>query len=190
MVAAEVLNLGKGAQMGKMDTQQAYRNILVDPKDRRLLDMLWQGNVYIDAVLPFGIHLTPLIFLEADEALEWMMIQQGTLWVMHYLDEFFTLGPRDSPVCRNNMEIMVAVCSKVGLPVKPTKTVGPATTITFLGMELDSLKEEIRLPQEKLHALKELLQKWHTKTACRKRELLSLLGLLKQYVQENPSSEG
>ena len=61
MVAAEILNLGKGAQMGKMDTQQAYQNILVDPKDRRLLGMLWQGNVYIDAVLPFGIHSAPLI---------------------------------------------------------------------------------------------------------------------------------
>ena len=36
----------------------------------------------------------------------------------------------------------------------------------------------IRLPEEKLHSLKELLQRWRTNMACRKRELLSLLGLL------------
>jgi len=42
-VAAEVLKLGKGTQMGKMDIQQAYRNIPVAPADRRLLGMLWQA---------------------------------------------------------------------------------------------------------------------------------------------------
>jgi len=56
-----------------------------------------------------------------------MMIQQGrTLWVVHYLD-FFTLNPSKSPICANNMEVMATVCSKAGLPVEPSKTVGPST---------------------------------------------------------------
>jgi len=57
-----------------------------------------------------------------------MMTQQGVSWVVHY---FFTLGPSQSAECRKNMEIMAAVCKGAGLPVKPSKTVGPATTIIF-----------------------------------------------------------
>ena len=64
------------------------------------------------------------------------------------------------------------------MPIESSKTVGPVTSITFLGMELDSMEGVIRLPKDKLQALKEMLQKWRTRTACRKRELLSLLGLL------------
>ena len=66
--------------MEKMDKQQAYCNIPVAPKDRRLLGMLWQGKVYVDTVLPFGLRSAPLIFSVVADALEWMMIQQGTSW--------------------------------------------------------------------------------------------------------------
>ena len=177
-VAAEVVKLGRGTLMGKMDIQHTYRNILVAPDDRRLLGMLWQGKVYVNKVLPFGLRSAPLIFSSVADALQWIMIQQGTTWVVHYLDDFTALGPGDSPVCSKNMETMAAVCAEAGLPIEPSKTVGPATMITFLGMELDSLEGVIRLPEDKLRALKDLLQKWRAKMACRKRELLSLLGLL------------
>jgi len=70
LVAAEVHNLGKGALMGKMDIQQAYRNITMAPKDRRLLGILWQVKVYIDTVLPFGLCSASLIFLAVANALE------------------------------------------------------------------------------------------------------------------------
>lgn len=36
------------------------------------------------------------------------------------------------------------------MPTKPDKCEGPATLITFLGLELDSEAHEVRLPQEKL----------------------------------------
>ena len=51
-------------------------------------------------------------------------------------------------------------------------------TITFLGMELDSVALEIRLPQEKLSQLKAVLASWRGRKVCRKRDLLSLIGLL------------
>ena len=56
--------------MGKMDIQHAYRNIPVAPEDRRLLGMLWQGKVYVDKVLPFGLRSAPLIFSAVADALQ------------------------------------------------------------------------------------------------------------------------
>ena len=48
----------------------------------------------------------------------------------------------------------------------------------FLGLELDSIKLEIRLPESKLRRLQLLLKEWEGKRAGKKRDLLSLIGYL------------
>ena len=50
--------------------------------------------------------------------------------------------------------------------------------IGFLGMELDTVALEIRLPQAKLQQLQTMLLAWRGRKVCRKRELLSLIGSL------------
>ena len=54
----------------------------------------------------------------------------------------------------------------------------PVSTITFIGIELDSNVLEVHLPQEKLERLKSVLATWRGRKACRKRDLFSLIGLL------------
>ena len=44
---------------------------------------------------------------------------------------------------------------QIGLPIKADKTVFPTTTLTFLGLDLDSELMEIRLPLDKLGKLKD-----------------------------------
>ena len=66
----------------------------------------------------------------------------------------------------------------MGLPAEPEKDEGPATSISFLGIELDTVALEIHLPAEKLEHLRTELGKWRGKKACRKRDLLSLIGVL------------
>jgi len=58
------------------------------------------------------------------------------------------------------------------------KSEGPATILTFLGMELDTVKLEIRLPAIKLQRLNEMLRICETRKAGKKRDLLSLIGYL------------
>ena len=125
-VAAKCVQLGVGTLMGKMDIQQAYRNVPVAPEDRHLLGMKWQGKVYIDKVLPFRLRSAPLIFSAVADALQWIMTRHGVSWVVHYLDDFLTLGPGGSQECGSNMSSMLDVCMKAGLPIEPSKTVGPA----------------------------------------------------------------
>jgi hypothetical protein len=61
-VAAMVTKLGWGALMAKFDVQSAYRNIAVLPSEHHLLGMKWQGKLYVDLALPFGLHSAPDIF--------------------------------------------------------------------------------------------------------------------------------
>ena len=68
-VVAQVLKLGKGSELAKVDVQQAYRNVPVHPGDRHLLDMEWQGRVFIDGALPFGLRSAPLLFTALGDGL-------------------------------------------------------------------------------------------------------------------------
>jgi len=106
------------------------------------------------------------------------MLNNEVSWAIHYLDDFLTMGPPDSPECAINMQHMQAICKEAGLPLEPEKTVGPASTLTFLGIELDSVSLQIRLPADKLASLQESLRGWRVKTSCIKSELLSLIGIL------------
>ena len=69
-----VEQLGRGVLLGKMDIRQAYCNIPVHLEDSRLLSMQWEGNIYVDKVLPFGLRSAPIIFSAVADALQWMML--------------------------------------------------------------------------------------------------------------------
>ena len=58
------------------------------------------------------------------------------------------------------------------------KLEGPTTCLTLLGIEIDTQALEIRLPNDKLQALQELIRSWLGRESCGKRELESLIGSL------------
>lgn len=57
--AATVLRLGQGA---KLDVASAYQIVPVHPDDCLLLGMKWQGKLYIDTTITFGLRSAPKIF--------------------------------------------------------------------------------------------------------------------------------
>ena len=73
---------------------------------------------------------------------------------------------------------MQSAFSDLGVPLAPDKIIGPTQIITYLGIEIDSVDQCIRLPPDKLCEIRSLLTKWHTLKKCTKRELLSLIGSL------------
>ena len=85
-----ILSLGKGTLMAKLDIAHAYRNIRVHTDDHHLLGMMWNNQLFVDTVLPFGLRSAPNIFSAVADALEWILTQQGVSHSIHYLDDFFT----------------------------------------------------------------------------------------------------
>ena len=178
VVAKEIVRLGSGTVLAKMDIKQAYRVVPVHPDDRWLLGVTWQGKVYVDKVLPFGLRSAPMIFSALADALAWIMKQRGVTFVVHYIDDFITLGRPGSEECQRNNRIMLGTCSDTDTPVEAGKCEGPCTMLTFLGIEIDCEAMELRLPQKKLAKLLEALDEWRGKKACRKKALQSLIGSL------------
>ena len=57
-----ILKLGPGTELAKIDIQNAYRIVPVHLEYRPLLGMKWQGKLYVDTTLPFGLRSAPKIF--------------------------------------------------------------------------------------------------------------------------------
>ena len=177
--AAELmLRLGRGALMAKVDIDQAYRRIPVHPDDRWLLGIRFEGATYMDTILPFGLRLAPKVFNAVADALEWICRRRGVINIMHYLDDFFTIGFPQTVECISNLVAMRTVFDDLGVPLAEHKTVGPATSIVFLGVNLDSCNLLLSLPDEKLGDLKALIQSWVGRKVSTARELKSLVGKL------------
>lgn len=140
--------------------------------------MRWKDGIYIDTVLPFGLRSAPKIFSAVADALEWVLLEQGVSLLLHYLDDFLTMGKANSTECQNNLELILRICKFLGVPLKVEKLEGPTMVLIFLGIILDTLKLEIRLPTDKLEELKKLIMEWKRKQSCTKRELLCLIGKL------------
>jgi hypothetical protein len=115
----------------------------------------------------------------------WALHDRGVKAALHYLDDFLVLGPPEQPNCTHALTTTLALCAELGFPVAPEKTAGPITTLTFLGIDIDTTQQQIRLPQEKLLRLSpaiasQMKQASHPSPwgSGRKRQLLSLIGLL------------
>ena len=157
----------------------AYRNVAIHPDDRPLPGMQWRGNYFVDLVLPFGLCSAPFIFTSMADLVEWILVHNyGMDFLLHYLDDFFTLGRPSSPLCHFYLLTSVRLCKRLGLPLYPDKVEGPATCLTILGIELDSNMRQARLPTEKRDRIVALLEEWSTKRFCKMRELESLIGHL------------
>ena len=134
--------------------------------------MVWEDKLFVDTVLPFGLRSAPTIF---KEALSHIKKKDGVKEVDHYVDDFSLVGLPQSKACQEDFDTASGTCSRVGFPVAGEKTEGPATRITLYGIELDSVRLQLRLPQEKLKKLRAM---WKRRKVCTKRELQSLAGHL------------
>ena len=173
-----VRRLGKDAFMAKAGIRHAFRLCPVRPADWPLLCYKWAGRVYVDLRLPFGARSSPFIFTQFVETLHWIAVHvRGCLHVLHSLDDYF-LARASQAACARDLDAFQDLCRDLGVPLAPEKLVVPTRCLQLLGITLDSLLQEMRLPPEKLARLRACLPAWRTRQKCTKRELLSLIGML------------
>ncbi|XP_071109378.1 uncharacterized protein [Haliotis cracherodii] len=176
-----VQQLGKGALLAKFDIQSAFRIIPVHPSDFELLGIRFEGEFYFDKCLPFGCSISCAIFETFSTFLQWCMQSHlPTCPVMHYLDDFLTGGTAGTSHCSDNLNGCVNTLEQLGVPIAHDKTVGPTTKLTFLGLEIDTIAMQIRIPEPKIkeatREIQDILSTGNIKVT--KRALQSLIGKL------------
>ena len=140
--------------------------------------MLWENKLFIDASLPFGLRSAPRIFSAVAAILECRAKFEGVSQVLHYLDDFLIIAPADSQRGEQDLHTMLSLFNRLQVPVASEKIEGPTTCLTFLGIELDTDSLILRLPADKLEALKVMVREWLSRKSCSVRDLQSLAGKL------------
>ena len=150
----------------------------VHPTDRHLLAVKWRESICIDHCVPLGLWSAPKFFTILADLLAWIGQNLGISYLIHYIDNYLTMGPPQSSLCQRNLEIFTRLCKDLGVPLASEKLEGPTTSLSFLRLILETDRMEIRLPEDKLYRIQALLKNWLTRKKATKREILSLVGTL------------
>uniref|UniRef100_A0A1X7TSH8 Reverse transcriptase domain-containing protein n=1 Tax=Amphimedon queenslandica TaxID=400682 RepID=A0A1X7TSH8_AMPQE len=159
-LASLVVSKGKGAYLVKADIREAYRNIPIHPDDYYLLGVKCDGVVVINKFLPFALRSAPKIFSAVGDAAQWILLYSRIKLCLHYLDDFIMVEG-DLVAAKEAKRLLSSTFEKLGLPLEPSKLEGPSTCLTFLGIEVDTLKLQLPLPTDKLTCPMDLLEETH-----------------------------
>ena len=113
-----------------------------------------EGSLFCRQMPSLWTCSAPFLFNMVADAIQWILknhchVQHS----FHYLDDYFFAGPSNSQACGKSLSSMLSLCDTLNIPLKPEKMVGPTTSLTFLGVELDTTYMTARLTQDKLTAL-------------------------------------
>ena len=170
----ELVKIGKGAHIFKVDVSRAFRHLNADPRDYDLLGVNW-GVTFIDTRIPFGSRHGSQFFQRTSDAVRHVM-RLRDVNVINYIDDF--LGYGTPSVARASFDALVDVMTQLGLTISKTKLVEPTTKAVCLGILVDTVEGTVAIPPEKLGVVREMVKEWKGKKWCTKRQLQSLLGTL------------
>ncbi|MEW8547701.1 MAG: reverse transcriptase domain-containing protein [Candidatus Thiodiazotropha sp.] len=170
-----------GCFMAKVDLKSAYRSVPISTHSQRVTGLKWQfgkQTVYLrDTKLCFGSKLAPGIFHRLTQAVKRMLKRHGLRATVVYLDDFFIKADSFED-CLLALNTLISLLRKLGFQINWNKVVDPTTRITFLGIEIDSMEMCLRLPDEKLHQVRDELLHFQTRKRASKKQLQSLAGKL------------
>ncbi|XP_070586420.1 uncharacterized protein [Erythrolamprus reginae] len=174
-----VRECGPGALMGKCDIKSAFRLLPIHPEDFDLLGFQFEGGGFVDRALPMGCSVSCSLFEKFSSFLEWAHVKSsGIRSVVHYLDDFLFAGPAGSDECQRGMAGFQGLCGDLDVPLAHEKTEGPTTRLTFLGIEVDSVAQTCRLPEDKLARLRDTVRVVRAARRVTLRQVQELAGLL------------
>ena len=133
-ITEEVLKLGKGCQIFKVDISRAFRHVPIDPGDLDLLGLHWE-NYFIDRSLPFGFKHRSAIFQRISDAVRFIMTSEGhKTW--NYIDDFLCVSlPSKINYSYTRLQSLL---QELGLTVSSKKLVPPSTRVVCLGILVDT----------------------------------------------------
>ena len=173
-----IKHAGNSCFLAKTDITSAFRIIPIKHKDYHLLGMKWNGFYFYDRCMPMGCSSSCRTFEILSTAVEWIARHKLSIeFILHLLDDFLFIAP-SYEVCSQSLDLFLSLCSYLGIPMAPEKTVGPSTTLSFVGIELDSISMEARLPHDKIQKCTTFISHFLRRKKVTLKELQSLIGLL------------
>ena len=141
--------------------------------------MVWKGCYCFNKTLPFGLRSAPFLFNQLADALKWLVRHHLNIpSIIHILDDFFIVQPPPSCLCATALCQVLTLFEELNIPLAPKKTFRPSQVLEFMGITLDSINMQARLPEDKLTHTRYMLSAWSSRRTCSLRDLQSLIGTL------------
>jgi hypothetical protein len=173
-----ILRHGRGTQLCKTDITSAFKLIPIVASQYHLFCIKWRGQYYYYTRLAFGSRSSCVIFDTLSQAICWIaMNNYGIDSIIHVLDDFLAIDPPDY-CAERTMALLLMIFGRLTIPIAEHKTMGPSTVMEYLGIELDTVNMQARLPANKVVRIIAFLDSFMSRKSCTKRELLQLLGHL------------
>ena len=179
------LAAGVDCKAAKSDLSSAFRHLCIAPQFWKYLVMKAQHPVtgvwyfFIDKCMPFGASISCANFQKFSDALSHIVRVLTGRKNINYLDDFFFVAFL-AAVCDGQVSIFLQVCHLINFPVSLSKTVWASTQITFLGLLIDTVRQIVAIPTDKVERAQTMIQYFLTKKSKRVtlKELQRLCGFL------------
>lgn len=175
--------IGPNYYCAKVDLKSAYRSVAISPECHTFAGLKWRFRgqkdytYIIDKKLMFGSKLSPGIFVRISSAVKRMLIRRGINAIVVYLDDFLLVA-ETKEACMEALNCLITLLRQLGFFISWAKVCGPSRQITFLGINIDTVRMMLELPPNKLADLMRLIDKFFTMRRASKKQLQSLAGKL------------
>ena len=141
--------IGPNTLGARIDIRHAFHNLPIHADDIHLLAFSFNGAIYINSSLPFGVASSCAIFERVACALQWIVIHHSKRSSMsHFLDDFPLLESSPCCLCQFMTEFE-DIMQDIGMPIAANKTLGPTPVLEYLGLLLDFPNQVIKIPLSK-----------------------------------------
>ncbi|XP_038126440.1 uncharacterized protein LOC119773526 [Cyprinodon tularosa] len=160
-----------------VDLKDAYFHIPIYPPHRQYLRFAFQGVCYEYRVLPFGLSLSPRVFIRCTEAAVAPLRRRG-IRLATYLDDWLLLAQSEQEA-RVHTHIVTKHLMDLGFVINMEKShPSPTQEICFLGLSLRSVPFTARLSEERVTVFRTCLSQFRLHRSVQFRLCLRLLGLM------------
>ena len=132
-----------------IDLKDAYFHIGIYPPHRKFLRFGFQGKLYEYTVLPFGMSLSPRVFVRCTETALAPLRQQG-LRIASYIDDWLLCADSAHEAAQHTSRVLSHVTS-LGFNVNFAKSMlTPTQSTDFIGISLDSVAYTAKLSADRV----------------------------------------
>ena len=165
--------------LAKVDLADAFRIIPIKKEDWKYLGIRLGNSYYVDRCLPMGAASSCRIFQAFSDALVWMFMARfsGICKIFNYLDDFLIWSITQEE-CELALNAFIDMLKQLGVPVSGHKTVHSTTSLVFLGIGIDTKKQALFLPPEKVDSVQTDLLSFLKRSAPRVKDWQKILGKL------------
>ena len=175
-----------GCWYGKLDLSNCFLSFPLHQSVRQYFCFRFEGALYQFTHMPFGLSTAPRVCTQLLSVVNYALAEHG-IRDTRYLDDFFLIGTSKDDMARHLL-LAQSVIRQFGLVVNPDKTEGPAQSLSFLGVQLDSVSQTVSCTPARVEELTTLLRSLLRQRVITRGHAASLIGKLSFAAQVLPGA--